>query len=48
MRDKWSISKNKGRWWLIRPSNWPYAWIAEHVGTFEECCTRYKEISHGI
>lgn len=32
MRRKWSVSKVKGRWWVIRPTGHPTPWIAEWVG----------------
>lgn len=44
---KWHIRKLKSRWWLIKPKGWPMDFVAEHVGTFEECCNRFKEIGHG-
>lgn len=42
-RDKWNITKIKHRWWIIRPRTHKTPWIAERVGTYQECIT---DISH--
>lgn len=45
-RSKWNIEKLKGRWWLIRPLSHPTPWIAEKVGTFDDCVEAFRGRNH--